>query len=102
MDAALVAELDVHATSSVSRTARGNRDLFAGYMQAQSPTFAVLTGNGPMFHHAMTTGARGGILAVSLFAPAPVARCVRLECEAVMSPRHVLPNRLTPIGEDRW
>jgi dihydrodipicolinate synthase/N-acetylneuraminate lyase len=70
IDAALVAELAAHENIIGIKDSSGNRDLFAGYMKSQSPSFAVLTGNGPMFHHAMATGARGGILAVALFAPA--------------------------------
>ncbi len=69
LDASLVAELAAHENVIGIKDSSGNRELFAGYMQAQSPTFAVLTGNAPMFHHAMATGARGGILAVALFAP---------------------------------
>ena len=48
----------------------GNRELFASYMPAQSTTFSVLNGNGQMWHHALTVGSRGGILAVALFAAA--------------------------------
>ena len=69
LDASLVAELATHENVIGIKDSSGNRELFAGYMQAQSPSFAVLTGNAPMFHHAMATGARGGILAVALFAP---------------------------------
>src|SRR5207344_2537323 len=70
IDAALVAELAGHENIIGIKDSSGNRDMFAGFMKSQSPTFAVLTGNGPMFHHAMATGARGGILAVALFAAA--------------------------------
>jgi 4-hydroxy-2-oxoglutarate aldolase len=69
LDASLVAELATHENVIGIKDSSGNRELFAGYMQAQSASFAVLTGNAPMFQHAMATGARGGILAVALFAP---------------------------------
>jgi hypothetical protein len=57
IDAALVAELAQHQNIIGIEDSSGNREMFAGYMKSQSPSFAVLTGNGPMFHHAMATGA---------------------------------------------
>jgi 4-hydroxy-2-oxoglutarate aldolase len=70
LEASLVAELAQHENIIGMKDSSGNRDLWAGYMQSQSPTFAVLTGNAQMFHHAMSTGGTGGILAGALFAPA--------------------------------
>jgi 4-hydroxy-2-oxoglutarate aldolase len=70
LPATLVAELALHGNVIGIKDSSGNRELFASYMNAQSPSFAVLTGNAPMFHHALTTGADGGILAVALFAAA--------------------------------
>jgi len=70
LEASLVAELAQHENVIGIKDSSGNRELFAGYMPAQSPRFAVLTGNAQMFHHAMATGATGGILAGALFAPA--------------------------------
>ena len=64
----LVAELALHENVVGIKDSSGNRELFAAYLNAQSPTFAVLTGNAPMFHHALAAGADGGILAVALFA----------------------------------
>jgi 4-hydroxy-2-oxoglutarate aldolase len=98
MDAALVAELAQHGNIIGIKDSSGNRDLFAGYMQAQSPTFAVLTGNGPMFHHAMTTGARGGILAVSLFAPALSLDVFDSVRGGDVAAATAAQTRLTPIG----
>ena len=70
LEASLVAELARHENIIGMKDSSGNRDLWSGYMQSQSPTFAVLTGNAQMFHHAMATGGTGGILAGALFAPA--------------------------------
>jgi 4-hydroxy-2-oxoglutarate aldolase len=70
IEASLVAELAQHENVIGIKDSSGNRELFAGYMQAKSPAFAVLTGNAQMFHHAMATGGTGGILAGALFAPA--------------------------------
>lgn len=68
--ASLVAELAEHPNVIGIKDSSGNRELFAQYMEAQSGEFSVLTGNAPMFHHALTVGSRGGILAVALFAAA--------------------------------
>ena len=67
---ALVAELAVHENIIGIKDSSGQRDQLASYLESQSPTFSVITGNGQLFHHAMTSGAHGGILAVALFAAA--------------------------------
>jgi 4-hydroxy-2-oxoglutarate aldolase len=68
LSASLVAEMARHPNVIGIKDSSGNRELFATYMPAQSDTFSVLTGNGPMFLDALETGSRGGILAVALFA----------------------------------
>ena len=67
---ALVSDLARHENVIGVKDSSGNRELFAEYMKVQSPKFSVLTGNAPMFHHALSIGSRGGILAVALFAAA--------------------------------
>ena len=67
---ALVSTLARHENVIGIKDSSGNRELFAEYMPAQSPAFSVLTGNAQMWHHALTVGSRGGILAVALFAAA--------------------------------
>lgn len=66
---ALVAELALHENVIGIKDSSGDRDSLAGYLQAQSGSFDVLTGNGPFWQTALAMGARGGILAVSLFLP---------------------------------
>jgi 4-hydroxy-2-oxoglutarate aldolase len=70
LPATLVAELARHKNVIGIKDSSGNRELFASYMPAQSDSFAVLTGNAPMFLDALEMGSRGGILAAALFAPA--------------------------------
>jgi 4-hydroxy-2-oxoglutarate aldolase len=65
---ALVAELARHENVIGIKDSSGDLDLLAGYLQAQSASFSVLTGNGATFKRALEMGARGGILAVGLFA----------------------------------
>ena len=65
---ALVAELARHQNIIGIKDSSGQRDLLAAYLEAQSDTFSVLTGNAQLFHHSVASGARGGILAIALFA----------------------------------
>ena len=64
----LVAELARHENIIGIKDSSGDLELLAGYLKAQSETFTVLTGNGSTFKRALELGARGGILAVALFA----------------------------------
>ena len=65
---ALVAELARHENVIGIKDSSGDLDLLSGYLKAQSESFSVLTGNGGTFQRALQMGARGGILAVGLFA----------------------------------
>lgn len=96
--ASLVAELARHDNVIGIKDSSGNRELFATYMPAQSPKFSVLTGNAQMWHHALSVGSRGGILAVALFA-AGLAMDVydnsrRGDAESAAAAQ----ARLTPLG----
>jgi 4-hydroxy-2-oxoglutarate aldolase len=98
LDASLVAELAKHENIIGMKDSSGNRDFWTGYMQSQSPTFRVLTGNAQMFHHAMSTGGTGGILAGALFAPAialDIFESVRRGDEAAAAAAQA---RFTPMG----
>ncbi|HEX8726591.1 MAG TPA: dihydrodipicolinate synthase family protein [Gemmatimonadaceae bacterium] len=66
---ALVAELAVHPNVIGIKDSSGDRDQLSGYLRAQGDDFAVLTGSGTMYQASLAAGARGGILAVALFAP---------------------------------
>src|SRR5690606_1464393 len=68
LDPALVAELAVHDNVIGIKNSSGDLVLLRGYLQSQSETFSVLTGSGSGVHAALEMGARGGILAVALFA----------------------------------
>jgi 4-hydroxy-2-oxoglutarate aldolase len=65
---ALVAELARHENIVGIKDSSGDLDLLGGYLEAQSESFSVLTGNGATFRRALEMGARGGILAVALIA----------------------------------
>jgi len=64
----LVAELARHENIVGIKDSSGDIELLRGYLEAQSETFTVFTGNGGTFKRALEAGARGGILAVALFA----------------------------------
>ena len=66
----LVAELAQHENIVGIKDSSGDLDLLSVYLNAQNDRFSVMTGNGSTFKPALESGARGGILAVALFAPA--------------------------------
>jgi 4-hydroxy-2-oxoglutarate aldolase len=76
IDPALVAELAAHENVVGIKDSSGDDALLASYLAAEGPSFTVLTGSGSGLAAALEVGARGGILAVALFAPA-LAREVR-------------------------
>jgi 4-hydroxy-2-oxoglutarate aldolase len=76
LEPALVRELAEHENVIGIKDSSGDLVLLRAYLQAQSPAFSVLTGSGSSVHAALELGARGGILAVALFA-APLTLAVR-------------------------
>lgn len=66
----VVADLARHDNIVGMKDSSGDAALFARYLESQCDSFRVLTGSGVLFCEAMIMGAHGGILAVSLFAPA--------------------------------
>ncbi|MEP6990169.1 MAG: dihydrodipicolinate synthase family protein [bacterium] len=65
----VVATLAQHGNILGMKDSSGDAALFAQYLAVQSASFHVLTGSGVLFGEALRMGARGGILAVALFAP---------------------------------
>lgn len=64
----LIAELSLHENIRGMKDSAGDMATFARYAESNSETFDVLTGHGGTFATALSLGARGGILAVALFA----------------------------------
>ena len=95
----LVLELAKHQNVIGIKDSSGDRASLEEYLSAQSDTFTTLTGSGQLWCSALQMGARGGILAVSIFAPS-LARSV---WDAVN--RHdaaaadALQKRLTPLAK---
>jgi len=65
---ALVADLSMHENIIGIKDSSGDLSLVEGYLGSQGAAFTVLTGSGGQLLPALERGARGGIVAVSLFA----------------------------------
>ncbi|HUF29506.1 MAG TPA: dihydrodipicolinate synthase family protein [Gemmatimonadaceae bacterium] len=70
LEPSLVAELARHEQVIGIKDSSGDLVLLRAYLQSQSAAFSVLTGSGISLHAALEMGARGGVLAVALFASA--------------------------------
>jgi 4-hydroxy-2-oxoglutarate aldolase len=70
LPADLVAELAQHKNVVGIKDSSGDVNMLKGFLAAQSDSFSVITGSGSTLQPALEAGARGGILAVSLFAAA--------------------------------
>lgn len=68
LDPGLVAELARHENIVGIKDSAGDLKQLGAYLAAQSDRFTVLTGHGGGLYPALEMGARGGILAVALFA----------------------------------
>ena len=71
----LVADLARHPNIIGIKDSSGDLALLGAYLASQDDGFTVLTGSGGQLHPGLVAGARGGILAVALFAG---AQCVRV------------------------
>jgi 4-hydroxy-2-oxoglutarate aldolase len=91
----VVAELARHENVVALKDSSGDLALLAGYLEAQSSTFDVLTGNGSTLRDALLRGARGGVLAVALFAPS-LALAVYADPRGAAAEE--AQRRLTPIA----
>ena len=82
----------------------GDRDLISVYLNEQSATFSVFTGNAGLTHFALKAGASGGILAAALFAPQLClavydAMARKDEPTAVATQAKLSPMAATIVGE---
>jgi len=94
----LVAELARHANVVGIKDSSGDPELLKAYLQAQSESFAVLTGNGGQLHAALMAGARGGILAVALFAAERSVGVYRAHASGDHAAAERLQNELKPLA----
>jgi 4-hydroxy-2-oxoglutarate aldolase len=94
----LVAELAAHENVIGIKDSSGNKELLASYLNAASDTFGVFVGNAQIFHHALMSGARGGILAASMFAPSIALEIYNNHVKGDHGAAEAAQARLTPLG----
>jgi 4-hydroxy-2-oxoglutarate aldolase len=95
---ALVQELARHPNVVGIKDSSGDIDLLSAYLEAQSDEFSVLTGNGSTVHRALELGARGGILAVGLFATTLALRVWDAVRAGNSQAAAFAQSRLTPLS----
>ena len=96
--AGLVHELASHENVRGIKDSSGDLTQLGGYLDAQSDRFTVLTGSGAGLYPALEMGARGGILAVGLFAaPVSVSVC-RAFASGDMAAAGRAQERLVPLA----
>ncbi len=89
--AGVVQELAHHPRIIGIKDSSGDLAVLNAYLESQSDTFSVLTGNGSTLARAVAAGVRGGILAVALMVPALV--------DAVWE-TPTLQERLLPVARE--
>lgn len=97
---ALVHELAQHPNVIGMKDSAGNLPVLAQYLEAQSPSFRVMTGSGATVVPALNAGASGAMLAIGLYA----GPTVRLMYDAARAGRvaeaAAMQVRLAPIATD--
>jgi 4-hydroxy-2-oxoglutarate aldolase len=94
----LVSELSLHQNIVGIKDSSGDLSLLASHLNAESESFAVLTGNAGTFLGALRAGAHGGILAVALFAAAMSLDVYEAELRGDDAAADAAQARLTPLG----
>jgi 4-hydroxy-2-oxoglutarate aldolase len=100
----LVAELSAHGNVIGIKDSSGEIELLSVYLNYQHDGFSVLSGSAQLFKTALESSARGGVLAVSLFA-APLAREVMSAVargdsqQAATAQARLTPLASTIVGE---
>jgi 4-hydroxy-2-oxoglutarate aldolase len=94
----LVRELSTHGNVVGIKDSSGDLTQLGAYLSSQSDRFTVLTGSGGGLYPALEMGARGGILAVGLFAaPLSVGLC-RSFANGDMAAAGRAQERLIPVA----
>ena len=96
---ALVLELARHENVIGIKDSSGDRDSLNDYLAAQDDSFTTITGSGQLWGTALQMGARGGILAVSLFAPALSTAILEAVTRKDVATAEALQARLTPLAK---
>jgi 4-hydroxy-2-oxoglutarate aldolase len=94
----LVRELALHGNVIGVKDSSGDLGQLGGYLDAQSDRFTVLTGSGGTLYAALEMGARGGILAVGLFAATLTVSLCRSFASGDLAAAGRAQERLTPLA----
>ncbi len=97
---AVVHRLAEHPNVVGMKDSDGNLAAFGRYLEAQSPGFSVLTGSASTLKDSLAAGARGGILAVALFAPSVVRGLVDALAAGRAAEAAAAQARLLPLGRE--
>lgn len=94
----LVQELASHDNVIGVKDSSGDLAQLGGYLNAQSARFTVLTGSGGTLYAALEMGARGGVLAVGLFAASLSVSLCRSFASGDLAAAGRAQERLTPLA----
>lgn len=100
LEPGLVAQLAAHPNVHGIKDSSGDLALIGRYLEAQSDDFTVLTGSATTFAGALALGARGAILAASLFAPALCLAVLEAVRSGALETAGLAQLRLGPLGTD--
>lgn len=100
LEGELVARLSEHDNIVGMKDSSGDMAYFPNYVAAQNDGFTVITGNGGTLHQALVLGARGGILAVALFAGELAVEVYRLHRDGRIAESSEAQRRLTPLSNE--
>jgi 4-hydroxy-2-oxoglutarate aldolase len=99
LSADLVAELALHQNVIGIKDSSGDVEMLKGFIRAQSDSFSVITGSGSGLQAGLEAGARGGILAVSLFAAGFALEVVRELADGNTKAAAAAQARLKPMAD---
>lgn len=100
LDPELVARLATHPNIVGMKDSSGDMPGLAQYAAVQREDFTLLTGHAGTFATALRLGARGGILAVALFAPELSLEVWRAHREGRAADADDAQRRLGPLGAE--
>jgi 4-hydroxy-2-oxoglutarate aldolase len=96
----LVAELSLHENIRGMKDSTGDMTGFARFVESNSDKFDVMTGHGGTFATALKLGARGGILAVALFAPELALEVWQANREGRVTDSDAAQKPLVPLASE--
>ena len=95
-----VHEMAQHDNVIGMKDSAGNIPVFTQYLEAQGPTFRVLTGSGATVVPALAAGASGAILAIALYAGPLVRQMIDAFRAGDVDGATALQARLAPLATD--